>query len=236
MRSQTLLAILATVILAGCTSSTPPPNYDPGVTAADFVQGINNPFLPFKPGSTWVYEAHTDQGTERIEVTVLAQTQNIMGVAATAVSDTSKLNGVTQEVTTDWYAQDRSGNVWYLGEDTTAYEDGKPDSTLGTWKWGVDGALPGIAMKADPKPDSKPYFQEFYWGKAVDEASVEAVGHTVTVPAGTYHDTVTTKEWTRLHPDQEEQKDYARGVGMVNKVTTKGGPADQEVLVSFTSG
>ena len=73
------------------------------------------------------------------------------------------------EVTKDWYAQDSDGNVWYLGEDTKEYENGKVASTAGSWEHGVDGAYAGIIIPADPKPGLE-YRQEYYKGEAEDVA------------------------------------------------------------------
>lgn len=228
-----LLGILA--LTAGCADSKP--DYDPGVTASDFVSGITNPFLPWTPGSSWTYEARHGDETERIDVTVMDNRRMIMGVSATVVRDTVRLNGAVIEDTFDWYAQDKKGNVWYLGEATEEYEDGKVVSTEGSWEWGKNGALPGIVMRASPVADSKPYFQEFYWDEAVDEAAVIELGRRAVTPLRTYTDTVTTREWTRLEPGIEEEATYARGVGLVLKEATKG-PSQglKEELVAFEAG
>ncbi|MBI2078338.1 MAG: hypothetical protein HYT80_08240 [Euryarchaeota archaeon] len=220
--------IILMACLSGCFETKP--DYDPGVTAADFVTGITHPFLPYKPGATWTYR----DGNERIEILVLSETRNIQGVAATVVRDTVYIDDRIAEDTYDWYAQDKKGAVWYLGEDTKEYENGKAVSAEGSWEWGVDGALPGIALPANPVPDGKSYFMEFYWKEAVDEAAVIDVGRRVEVPSGTFTDTVTTKEWTRLEPGVEENAHYARGVGVVLKETTKGsGQGTGEKLVAF---
>lgn len=234
--------LLAALALAGCNAPDagvdlgPRPDYDPGVTAADFVQGIDNPWLPFKVGSRWVYEATTEDGTERVEVTVLPETRTILGVQATVVRDTVTLGGELVEDTHDWYAQDRQGNVWYLGEDTCEYEDGECVDTHGAWEWGRDGALPGVVMWADPLAHvGTDYYQEFYWGEAIDQARVVGSGERVTVPAGTYADTVTTLEWNPVEgrADSEERVHYARGVGVLQKAGTDG-PGEGERLIDFT--
>jgi hypothetical protein len=115
----------------------------------------------------------------------------------------------------DWYAQDSDGNVWYLGEDTCEYEDGACVSTEGSWEWGRDGALPGVAMWADPKVDGQPYYQEFYPGEAEDVGEVVEVGLSVTVPAGTFDDCVKTHDTSTLDATLDEQKTFCRGVGNV---------------------
>ncbi len=210
-----LVPILALLpLLAGCSSGLgPKPDYDPGLTAADFVKGIDNHWLPLVVGAHWVYV----NGDERVEVTVQPETRTILGVAATVVRDTVTVDGEVVEDTYDWFGQDRDGNVWYLGEDTCEYEDGECVDRGGAWEWGVDGALPGIVMWAHPVANGTAYYQEFYWGEAIDKAAVIDTGRTITVPAGTFTDTVTTEEWNPLEGGGKELAHYARGVGVVAK-------------------
>lgn len=246
MRRALLPAIVvpALLTLPGCMSSSdrvdlgPRPDYDPGVTAADFVDGIDNPWMPFVVGATWRYEAHTEDGVETIDVEVLPETRMIMGVEATVVRDTVRLGGDLVEDTWDWYAQDKAGNVWYLGEDTCEYEDGECADTHGAWEWGKDGALPGVVMWADPMAHrGTDYYQEFYWPgapEAIDQARVTGAGRSVAVPAGTFTDTVTTLEWNPVEgrAESEEMVHYARGVGVLEKVGTDG-PDEGERLVAY---
>ena len=97
---------------------------------ADFVERIDNPFLPFLPGSRWVHrETDTEGGRQRVKVTVTSRTRAILGIDATVVHDKVTERGDLIENTFDWYAQDECGNVWYLGENTKEYEDGKIVST-----------------------------------------------------------------------------------------------------------
>ena len=78
------------------------------------------------------------------------QTKVILGVTCTVVDDKVWLDGELIEATLDWYTQDIDGNVWYMGEDSKEYEDGKVESTEGSWEAGVDGAKPGIIMMSNP--------------------------------------------------------------------------------------
>src|SRR5206468_1861655 len=76
------------------------------------------------------------------------------------------------ERTHDYYAQDRSGNVWYLGEDTaTLKPNGQVDSREGTFRAGRDGARAGIFMPARPHPHQQGW-QEYYPGHAQDRYQV----------------------------------------------------------------
>jgi hypothetical protein len=187
----------------------------PSVEGVTFVDAVDNPYFPLPVGARWVIEARTDEGLERIEVEVTADTREIQGVTATVVRDTVTVEGEIVEDTYDWFAQDEAGNVWYLGEDTCEFEDGVCVAMTGAWEWGVDGALPGIIMPANPAVDGRPYYQEFYEGQAEDVGEVVEVGVSVSVPAGTFDDCIVTRDTTPLEPDVQERKTYCAGVGNV---------------------
>lgn len=201
-------------------------NYAPGLEAADFVDRIDNPFLPLVPGSRWVYES----GAERVEVVVLEETRDILGITATIVRDTVSEEGEVVEDTFDWFAQDRDGNVWYLGEDSKEYED-EVVSTAGSWEAGVDGAQPGIIMQASPRVDVG-YRQEYYVGEAEDLAQVLRLDGKASVPFGSFENLLVIQEWNPLEPRVIENKYYARGVGLVLEEKVKGG-SERVELVSF---
>jgi hypothetical protein len=218
----------------GAGASGPPHNpaefvegepYEPQLDAADFVEGIDNRYLPWTPGTTLLYEG----GGERVEVTVTDETREILGITATVVHDQVLTDGEVTEDTFDWYAQDRWGNVWYLGEDTKEYENGEVASTEGSWEAGVDGAQPGIIMLADPRVGDT-YRQEFYAGEAEDMAKVFALGESVEVPAGSYDDVLVTEDSTPLDPDIVEHKFYAPGVGVVREELVQGGDDVLELI------
>jgi hypothetical protein len=192
-----------------------------------------------RPGSEWVYLETAGDGTiQEVIVTVTDQTKTIAnGVVARVVRDVVTENGVPVEVTDDWYAQDAEGNVWYLGEATTEYEEGRPKTTAGSFEAGVDGAEAGVIMPANPKPGME-YRQEYYEGEAEDKAKVLALGEQVTVPAGTFTDTVKTEDTNPLEdPPVVENKFYARDVGPVYVVGVSGeGRGDREELISYKIG
>ena len=138
------------------------------------------------------------------------------------------------EDTFDWYAQDADGNVWYLGEDTKEFENGKLVTTEGSWETGVDGAQAGIALPADPEPGLT-YRQEYYAGQAEDGGTVLSVDELVEVPFGEFRDVLMTKDFTPLEPHLLEHKFYAKGVGPVLTLTISGG-SDREELLDYTEG
>jgi hypothetical protein len=156
------------------------------------------------------------------------------GVTARVVRDTATEHGKVIEDTFDWYAQDRRGNVWYLGEDTREYEHGEVVSTKGSWEAGVNGARGGLVMPAHPRPGMQ-YRQEYLAGEAEDSARVLSVDDQAEVPFGHFKHVLLTKEWNPLEPKVLEYKLYARGVGPVLALTVSGG-GDREELVSFHRG
>ncbi len=184
--------------------------FDPG----SFVPGapIDNAYFPLPVGRTLVYRGTKEGQTQRDVLKVTARTRMIDGVLATAVSDIAKHHRTLLEKTTDYYAQDKLGNVWYLGEATVSFgRHGKRD-TSGSWMAGVNGAIPGLIMEADPRiPDA--YRQEFLAGEAEDTAWVVRRGGSVTVPFGTIHHKLSTLEATRIEPGPTTSRSTARGSG-----------------------
>jgi hypothetical protein len=136
------------LISSACTSQganpVPTGTYTVDLNPEDFVELVDNPYFPLIPATRWVYEGQGEDGLERIEIEVLSETRQVMGIAATVLHDTVYLDGEMIEDTYDWYAQDKQGNVWYLGEDVSNYEDGELVDKAGSWEAGLDGALPGI--------------------------------------------------------------------------------------------
>jgi hypothetical protein len=201
---------------------------------AAFSTVIDNPYWPMTPGSHWVYrEIAGDGAVQRVDVKITGKTKRIAnGVEARVVSDVVTQNGEPVEVTDDWYAQDSAGNIWYLGEDTAEYENGKVVSTEGSWEAGVDGAQPGIAMPADPQVGMT-YRQEYYAGVAEDEAKVLSLDEQVGVPFRHFTDVVMTKDLNPLEPRLLEHKFYAPGVGPVLTLDVSGASGREE-LIRFT--
>ncbi|HZO59572.1 MAG TPA: hypothetical protein VFB51_07765 [Solirubrobacterales bacterium] len=217
----------------GLPQGSEPSELDP----ADFTVDIDNPYWPMRPGSKWVYSETDTEGTrERVVVTVTNRTKRIAnGVEARVIRDVVTENGTPVEITDDWYAQDKDGNVWYLGEYVTNYENGKVVDHKGSFEAGRDGAQPGIVMPADPEPGLA-YRQEYYEGEAEDRAEVITVGEEqVEVPAGYYRGVLMTRDLVPLEPKVQELKFYARNVGPVLSVHTDGA-GGRAALVSYTEG
>jgi len=199
--------------------------------AGDFGAEIDNAWWPMRPGSRWVYrETDAEGAVQRIVVTVTDRTTRILGIDARVVHDVATEDGRVVENTWDWYAQDEDGNVWYLGEDTAEFEDGKVDTREGSFEAGVNGGLPGIIMPAEPEAGME-YRQEYYKGQAEDNGAVLASGQQADTAAGHYDDALLSADTSTIEPDVLEYKLYAPDVGLVLTLDVSGG-AGREELVS----
>lgn len=199
--------------LFGVASAAVAAEYAPEIDPKNFTTTIDNPYFTLTPGTTFSFRSQTEDGTETQKMVVTNLTREVMGVTALVVWDRVWLENELIEETYDWYAQDTSGNVWYLGEESREYENGQVKNTHGSWEGGVDGALPGIMMQADPKVGDT-YKQEFYSGVAEDMAEVVALNETVETPYGSFTDCLKTKDTTPLEPSVLEFKYYCPEVGM----------------------
>jgi hypothetical protein len=218
--------------------STPVPSptaYQPNIDPANFTNVIDNPLFPLKPGTLFTYKGVRDGQTQTDVVQVTAETKMIMGITAVAVQDTATHGSRLLEKTTDWYAQDLEGNVWYFGEDTAEYKkNGEVATREGSWLGGVGGAQPGIIMPAHPEVPLS-YRQEFLAGHAEDMAWIIDSSQPTRVPYGSFQDALLTVEWTRLEPDVLSEKVYAPGVGLISEHDVAGGD-ERSALVSVKTG
>jgi hypothetical protein len=253
------LILAATLALAGCTSTaespsaanppspvglesrpeSAPPTQSSLPTGADpvnldpakFSADITNPYWPMKPGTRWVYTSvEADGVTQDIVIVVTRTTKKLAnGITARVVRDTAREEGQIVEDTIDWYAQDSDGNVWYMGEKTAEFENGKIVSRAGSWEAGKDGAMPGIMLPAQPE-DGQKYRQEYLKGEAEDNGEVLATDHQVEVKAGRYKNALVTMDTSALEPDVVEYKFYAPGVGPVLSQDISGGTAREGLV------
>ncbi len=216
---------------ASAAASLPQGSEPVEVDPAEFTTEIDNPYWPMTPGSRWVYrETDTEGSLQRVVVTVTDRTKRIAnGVEARVVRDVVSEDGAPVEITDDWYAQDADGNIWYMGERTAEYENGKVVTRAGSFEAGVDGAQPGILMPADPEVGLS-YRQEYYAGKAEDEGSVLSLDEQVQVPFGRWQNALMTRDTNPLEPKRNEHKFYAEGVGPVLALDISGGTGREELI------
>jgi hypothetical protein len=184
-----------------------------------------------KPGTQFVYRGVKDGKRSRDVVTVTRRTKTIQGAPCTVVHDFLYLRGRLEERTTDWYAQDRAGNVWYFGERTAELDrHGRVRSRAGSWQAGVHGAKAGIYMPAHPRVGQTGR-QEYLRGQAEDHYRVKSLSARVSTPAASSRHALLTEEWTPLEPGVLDHKYYVRGIGTVHEQTVKGGD-ERNTLVS----
>jgi len=233
----TLAAVAGPMAVISPSASGAPSNasacgttYAPVLDPANFVAVVDNPYFPLPVGRTLVYTGVKDGQTQTDTVTITDQKKVILGISATVVSDIATAqDGSVLEKTFDFYAQDAQGNVWYLGEDTTAFlPNGKAD-TSGSFLAGVNGAEPGIIMEAHPQiPDA--YRQECSAGNAEDTAWVVGTGGSVDVPFGKVRNVLTTLEATRIEPGAFDEKVYGPGIGIVSEQALTGATEFAELV------
>jgi len=258
LRHAAPLVMAATLLCAGCTGSSnasapanapsavagesrpefsppaaklptgaDPVNLDP----ADFSANITNPYWPMKPGTRWTYR-NVEEGnpSQVIQVVVTTATKKLAnGITARAVRDTARSNGQILEDTIDWYAQDAQGNVWYMGERTAEFENGKVSSRAGSWEAGKDGAMPGILLPAQPQIGQK-YRQEYKKGEAEDNGEVLATNNLVETSAGSYKKALVTMDTSAVETTAVEYKFYAPDVGPLLALDISGGAAREELV------
>jgi hypothetical protein len=205
---------------------------------ADFSINIDNRYWPMRPGSRWVYSATDGAGIKhKVVLTVTRRTKVVAnGVKARVLRDVVTENGKPVEITDDWYAQDKQGNIWYLGESVRNFENGKLVDRAGSFEAGVDGAQAGVALPANPVAGLS-YRQEYYKGEAEDKAVVVTVGkERVKVPYGFFGKKVLmTRDLVGTEPKVQELKFYALGVGPLLSLHTDA-PFGYSALVSYTPG
>lgn len=234
------MSVSATTGIAVATGAAPrggdlPEGSEPfDLDPASFTVDIDNPYWPMEPGTRWIYRETDAEGTVlKVVVTVTSETKEIAnGVTARVVRDTVTEDGAVVEDTFDWYAQDADGNIWYLGEDTAEFEKGKITTGSGSFEAGIDGALPGVAVPANPVDDLH-YRQEYYAGEAEDQGEILSVDEQVQVTAGHYEHVLMTKDTNPIEPKVLEFKFYAPGVGPVLAIAVSGS-SDREELLRLT--
>jgi hypothetical protein len=224
---------------------------------------IDNPYWQLQPGNTFVYQAVEDDECIVNIVTVTEMIKNDFvapydQITARVVDDREWADtdcdgtgdGDPLEVTSDWYAQDDFGHIWYFGEDTVDEEG----STEGSWEAGKDvagvGSIaePGIIMLANPDVATEGsvlaapglfYEQEYYEDEAQDMGKVKRLNASVVLEmennlaSSEYTGCLKTKEWTPLEPGAVEFKYYCPYVGLVLIRELQGGPTVAVELVDI---
>lgn len=207
-----------------------PLRFDPA--AFDWPPAGVNPWLPLTPGYQSVRLGTLNRGSRQLEhrrvYTVTNATKEIAGVRAVLVLDQDFDAGEIAEQAIDYLAQDRHGNVWYLGSYTEGYQGGRFVSAHDAWLAGVRGAEAGVLMLADPQQGAR-YIQARVPGEGAADAEVAEVGVSRCVPFDCFDNVLAVLE------DGSEFKYYAHGVGAIlTEPNYRGGEQETETLVNLT--
>ena len=224
MRRSTLLSTAATLLAATMlVASLAATSSASGAVFTSTSARVNNPWFPLKPGTTYVYMGVKD-GLPAVDILrVTHRTRVIDGVRCAVIDDRGYFAGRLGERTTDWYAEDRSGTVWYFGEATAELNpNGTVKTTAGSFQAGKNGARQGIFMPAHPHIGAA-YQQEFSKGNAEDHFQILSLSSHVNTAGGSSQHAMLTKETTPLEPGTIDHKLYVRGIGTVLEETVKGG-------------
>ena len=174
----------------------------PGPRPDDFVATVDNPWLSFAAGRSRTYAVtRPGQPDATRTVQVLPGRVEVDGVPTTAVRSTT---GAV--VATDYYAQDRRGNVWWFGH----------EADTGGWRAGRGGAQAGLAMAARPRR-ADGYRTAYLPGVVEDVATV------VDVDARSLDVDVTSA----LAPGGVARATSRRGTGLVTRIDAVTGEVDR---------
>lgn len=244
MKPLTMVSCLCAFLILGCEKTRPaaepasgqePVIETPGAQPAEepappepplvpapteYVAAVDHPYLPLVPGTAWSYAGEEDGIPRREEIRVLDEPEIVFGVACTAVVDRSFLDGELRETTTQWLAQDASGNVWRFGEETVEIVGGLPVVSEDSWEAGVDGALPGMVLAADPRVGDVYIVNRPDGG--IDVATVLSLGTSEAVPAGVFQGCMEIEESNPEDPEDKDRILYAPGVGVVSESSASG--------------
>jgi hypothetical protein len=212
----------------------PGSTYDPVIEPDDFTANVTNPWFPLRPGATFLYTGTKDGKSTMDVFRPSSRTKIIDGVVTREVNDLLFLDNVLEERTTDYYAQDVCGNVWYFGEDTATLDSrGHVLDRSGSFHAGVNGAQPGVYLQARPQI-GRWFRQEWFNGQAEDRYGALSTSASITVGYGSFDHALRTEERTALEPGVVDNKYYVKGLGEVKETTMKGGTETLQ-LVSVLS-
>ncbi len=208
-------------VLAACQDSSGPDPFKPTLdiaicdpSAGPFSSSITNPYFPAVVGNQWVLEGTEEGKAVVLRIPALDSSEVIAGVSTRVLEERETQDGALVEVSRNFLAQAPDGSVCYYGEDVDIYQGGVITDHEGQWRAGVSGALPGILMPANPAV-GQAFEQELAPGVAQDRVEVVAAGETVTVPFGTFGNTIRFSETSPLEPGVKSTKVYAQSLGPI---------------------
>ena len=193
--------------------------------------GDANVWLPLIPGNQSVRDGTLFRGSRQLRhrrrITITDAQKVVNGVRTVLVLDQDLSAGQVAEQAVDYLAQDRHGNVWYLGSYTETYEGGQFVNATDAWLAGVNGATAGVLMMAKPEVGMPGYVQARIPGREILTAEVAKLGERKCVPFRCFADSLAILE------TGNEFKFYAEGVGHIaTEPNYSGGEQEKEALVN----
>ena len=190
-----------------------------------------NQWLPLKPGTQWTREGSVNVGsrqlTHQVISTVTDVSKPVDGVRTVVVLDQDTNGGEIAEQSLDYEAEDKQGNVWYLGSYTESYQGGQFVNASDAWLAGTRGAKPGVLMPANPQQGHS-FNEDVVPGIEAPSAVVVQTGQSQCVPFKCFKDVLVVQEGS-------EHKFYAPGVGQIlTEPQGAGGKQEIEKLVNAT--
>jgi hypothetical protein len=198
-----------------------------------------NPYMPLVPGRQSVREGSTQIGgrtvPHQVTTTITDVYREIAGVRTVALLDHEIDAGQVTQISVDYMAEDKAGNVWLVGGYTEQYEGGQFVAAADAWLHGVNGAEAGILVHAEPEVGSPLYSVAKLDQEEDDVAQVEQVGIRHCVPFDCFDDVLVVREGKVDAPDNEF-KYYARDVGQIDNVPREDSRhKDVEQLINLTT-
>jgi hypothetical protein len=220
-----LAAAVTAVLLQACERPLPSEQQSSAALAAvkldvalcapdrgGFTLQSTNAYFPLQVGRRWVLEGEEGGVPVHLEIEVLRDTEVVAGVTTHVIEERESQGGELVEDSRNFFAEAGDGTVCYFGEAVDMYEGGQIISHEGSWRADEPGNHPGIIMPANPHPGLR-FEMEGAPGVAEDEGTIVGTGK-ITVPAGTFTETIRVRELNRLDGSRDE-KVYAANVGIL---------------------
>ena len=230
--------VAATTSAPSPTASAPPSNKPVEKVNANYKKfdpknfgdpiGDPNRWYPLEPGTQTLRDGSITRGSRKLKhqlrTTVTDVMKEVDGVQTVLVLDQDIDAGQVGEASIDYLAQDKSGNIWYLGSYTEHYEGGQFVNAVDAWLAGKKGAKAGVWMLTDPKEGMK--YVQMHNSRETIRSEVDKVEDRKCVPFKCFKS-------LRIVEDGTEFKYFGPGVGHIaTEPNYSGGEQETEELVN----
>jgi hypothetical protein len=186
----------------------------------DWTSTGKNPYFILEPGYFLVLEGNEEGKHVTLTITVLDETKEVAGVQTRVVEEKEESNGKPLEISRNYFAMSKKTNsVYYFGEDSDTYKDGKVSNHDGSWLAGVNNFKFGTVMPGKCEVGAC-FYQELAPGTAMDRAEIISLTEKLETLAGKFENCLKTEETSALEEDKE-YKIYAPGIGLIKDESLK---------------